>query len=57
MLQLSICHGQKRVEEMEEEVLCVGAGVPVHICHVQLQGEETRTHRTDAARWIHCGLL
>ena len=44
------------MEEVEEAVLRVGAGVPVHLRHLQLQGQEVRPGGDAAARRIHSGL-
>ena len=32
-------------------------GVAVHVCDVQLPGEEAGPDGDDAAGWVHCGLL
>ena len=56
LLQLHVCHGQKHLEEVEEAVLCAGPGVPIHLRHLQLQGEEVRAQRDAADGRVHCGL-
>ena len=43
-LQVSICNGKECVEEMEAKIFCLGTSVSVHVRHVQLPGEETRSN-------------
>ena len=55
-LQLHVRHGQKHLEEVEEAVLCAGPGVPVHLRHLQLQGEEVGAKRDVADGRVYGGL-
>lgn len=52
-LRHAVRRWQERVEEVEEALLCAGAGVAVHLRHVQLQGQENRAGGDAAARRLH----
>ena len=56
MLQLHVRHGQDHLEEMEAAVFRAGPGVPVHLRHLQLQGEEVRAERDAPDGRLHRGL-
>ena len=56
-LQVFICNGKERVEEVETKIFRLGTSVSVHIRHVQLPGEETRSNGNDASRRIYRRLL
>ena len=56
VFQLHVRHGKDSVEEVEEEILCVGASEPVHLRYLQLQGEEVRPLRDAPDGRLHSGL-
>lgn len=56
LFQVLVRLGQRRVEKMEETLLCPRPGLAIHLCHVQLQGKEDGTIWNVPVGWLHCGL-
>jgi len=52
-LRHAVRRRQERLEKVEEALLCAGAGVAVHLRHVQLQGQENGACGNAATRWLH----